>query len=88
MTITNAPPGSGARPCPRVPGVTHRFLTVRGVRMHMAEAGSGDPVLLLHGFPQHGYAWRHVIPLAGPALPAGLPGLAGIRLVGDTAARL
>jgi pimeloyl-ACP methyl ester carboxylesterase len=52
---------------PEVPGVTHRFVTVRGVRLHLAEAGSGspdvEPVLLLHGFPQHWYAWRHVIPL-------------------------
>lgn len=57
------PPGRGARPFPHVPGVRHRFVTVRGVRVHVAEAGGGDPVLLLHGFPQHWYAWRHVIPL-------------------------
>jgi len=43
--------------------VTHRFVMVRGVRLHVAETGGGDPVLLLHGFPQHWYAWRHVIPL-------------------------
>jgi pimeloyl-ACP methyl ester carboxylesterase len=43
--------------------VTHRFVTVRGVRLHVAEAGRGDPVLLLHSFPQHWYAWRHMIPL-------------------------
>jgi pimeloyl-ACP methyl ester carboxylesterase len=43
--------------------VTHRFITVRGVRLHVAEAGAGEPVLLLHSFPQHWYAWRHVIPL-------------------------
>jgi pimeloyl-ACP methyl ester carboxylesterase len=30
--------------------------------MHVAEAGQGDPVLLLHGFPQHWWAWRWVIP--------------------------
>ena len=63
MTITSAPPGCGARPFPRLPGVTHRFVLVRGVRVHVAEAGGGDPVVLLHGFPQHWYAWRHVIPL-------------------------
>jgi pimeloyl-ACP methyl ester carboxylesterase len=51
------------RPVPHVPGVTHRFVSVRGVRVHVAEAGRGDPVLLLHGFPQHWYAWRRVIPL-------------------------
>ena len=60
---TGSPSVSSARPFPHVPGVTHRFVTVRGVRLHVAEAGSGDPVVLLHGFPQHWYAWRHVIPL-------------------------
>ena len=58
-----SPPDGSARPLPHVPGVAHRFVTVRGVRLHVAEAGSGDPVLLLHGFPQHWYAWRRVIPL-------------------------
>jgi pimeloyl-ACP methyl ester carboxylesterase len=57
------PPGSGARPFPHVPGLTHRFINVRGVRLHVAEAGGGNPVVLLHSFPQHWYAWRHVIPL-------------------------
>jgi pimeloyl-ACP methyl ester carboxylesterase len=56
-------PGPGVRPFPQVPGVMHRFVNVRGVRLHVAEAGSGDPVVLLHSFPQHWYAWRHVVPL-------------------------
>ena len=59
----DSPPGSGARPFPYVPGVTHRFVDVRGARLHVAEAGDGDPVVLLHSFPQHWYAWRHVVPL-------------------------
>jgi pimeloyl-ACP methyl ester carboxylesterase len=59
----DALPGCGARPLPYVPGVTHRFVTVRGVRLHVAEAGGGDPVMLLHSFPQHWYAWRYVVPL-------------------------
>ena len=59
----DSPPGCSSRPFPDVPGVTHRFVTVRGVRLHVAEAGGGDPVLLLHSFPQHWYAWRRVIPL-------------------------
>jgi len=45
-----------------LPAITHRYLTANGVRLHVAEAGaSGPPVLLLHGYPQHWYAWRHVI---------------------------
>jgi pimeloyl-ACP methyl ester carboxylesterase len=30
--------------------------------MHVTEAGSGEPVLMLHGFPQHWWEWRDVIP--------------------------
>jgi pimeloyl-ACP methyl ester carboxylesterase len=56
----------GGRQMPDVPGVTHRFVRARGARFHVAQAGSGDPVVLLHGLPQHWYAWRKVIPeLAG-----------------------
>jgi pimeloyl-ACP methyl ester carboxylesterase len=48
---------------PTVPGARHRYLTIRGTRLHVVEAGSdaAPAVLLLHGFPQHWYAWRHVI---------------------------
>jgi pimeloyl-ACP methyl ester carboxylesterase len=50
-------------PLPGVPGVEHRFVELPdGLRMHVAEAGQGDPVLLLHGFPQHWWEWRGVIP--------------------------
>jgi pimeloyl-ACP methyl ester carboxylesterase len=48
---------------PDVAGVTHRRVEVDGVGFHVAEAGSGQPVLLLHGWPQHWLVWRSVIPL-------------------------
>lgn len=47
---------------PELDGVEHRFVELDGLRMHVAEAGSGDPVVLLHGFPQHWWEWRDVIP--------------------------
>jgi pimeloyl-ACP methyl ester carboxylesterase len=51
-------------PLPGEPeGVRHRWVSVRGVRLHVAEIGEGEPVVLLHGFPQHWYAWRALIPL-------------------------
>src|SRR5215212_8746827 len=52
-------------PLPELPGVEHRFETVDGIRMHYAEAGEGEPVVLLHGWPQHWWMWRDFIgPLA------------------------
>ncbi|MET4639205.1 alpha/beta hydrolase [Mycetocola sp. 2940] len=47
---------------PHLAGVKHYFLDLPGLRMHVAEAGSGEPLLLLHGFPQHWWAWRKMIP--------------------------
>jgi pimeloyl-ACP methyl ester carboxylesterase len=49
-------------PPPELDGVTHRYIDVNGTRLHVAEAGEGPPVLLLHGWPQHWWAWRKVIP--------------------------
>jgi pimeloyl-ACP methyl ester carboxylesterase len=49
------------RPLPELPGVEHRFLEVRGARLHVAEAGAGEPLVLLHGWPQHWWEWRHLI---------------------------
>ncbi len=51
---------------PALEGVTHRDVRVGGLRMHVAEAGAGPPALLVHGWPQHWYAWRKVIPLLAP----------------------
>ena len=44
--------------------INHRSVTARGVRFHLAEAGpaDGEPLVLLHGFPQHWYVWRHLLP--------------------------
>ncbi len=47
---------------PELAGVRDHFIDLPGLRMHVAEAGEGDPVLLLHGFPQHWWSWRGVIP--------------------------
>jgi pimeloyl-ACP methyl ester carboxylesterase len=48
---------------PHVDGVSHRWVRARGLDFHLAEAGSGDDVVLcLHGWPQHWYEWRHLLP--------------------------
>ncbi len=40
----------------------HRFVDAGGLRMHVAEAGAGEPLVMLHGWPQHWFMWRKVIP--------------------------
>jgi haloalkane dehalogenase len=37
-------------------------VTVNNLRIHYTEAGSGPPVLLIHGFPTSSHLWRNVIP--------------------------
>jgi pimeloyl-ACP methyl ester carboxylesterase len=39
--------------------VTHRIVEANGIRIHVAEQGSGPLVLLCHGFPESWYSWRH-----------------------------
>ena len=39
--------------------VRHRTLDAEGVTLHVAEQGSGPPVVLCHGFPGLWYSWRH-----------------------------
>ena len=66
---------------PHVDGVSHRFVDAAGLRVHVAEAGpaDGDPVVCLHGWPQHWYAWRHLIgPLAAAGKRVVCPDLRGL----------
>ena len=37
----------------------HHLLSVNGIRIHAVEEGSGPLVLLVHGFPESWYSWRH-----------------------------
>jgi pimeloyl-ACP methyl ester carboxylesterase len=41
--------------------IEHRFVESNGVKIHIAEAGTGPLVLLCHGFPESWYSWRHQI---------------------------
>jgi len=49
-------------PFPHVHGIEHRFVNVNGLNIHVAEAGKGRPVVMLHGWPQHWYLWHYPIP--------------------------
>jgi pimeloyl-ACP methyl ester carboxylesterase len=52
-------------PLPELPEVEHRYESANGIRMHYAEAGDGEPLVLVHGWPQHWWMWRdHIGPLA------------------------
>jgi pimeloyl-ACP methyl ester carboxylesterase len=46
-------------PAADVPEITHRYVQAGSLNMHVAEAGQGPLILLLHGFPESWYSWRH-----------------------------
>jgi len=43
--------------------IRHHTVQANGIRQHYLEAGSGPPVVLLHGFPETSFAWRAQIPV-------------------------
>lgn len=60
-------------------GISHRMVPTNGINLHVAEKGDGpDVVLLLHGFPELCYSWRHQISaLAAHGYRAVAPDLRG-----------
>jgi pimeloyl-ACP methyl ester carboxylesterase len=66
-------------------GFTTRSIAVNGVDLHVAEGGSGEPLLLLHGYPQSGECWQSVAPqLALGGRRVVIPDLRGMGLSGIT----
>jgi len=42
-----------------IPGTN---MTINGLNLNVVIEGEGEPVLLVHGFPDSNYLWRGVIP--------------------------
>jgi pimeloyl-ACP methyl ester carboxylesterase len=58
--------------------ITHRCVRANELDIHLAEAGHGPAVVLLHGFPELWYSWRHQLPaLAAAGYHAIAPDLRG-----------
>jgi pimeloyl-ACP methyl ester carboxylesterase len=54
-----------------------RYVDANGIRFHYVEAGRGPLVLLLHGFPEYWYSWRHQIPALATRFRVVAPDLRG-----------
>ncbi|GAA4606330.1 alpha/beta hydrolase [Actinoallomurus liliacearum] len=50
-----------------VTDLTHRLVPTTAGRIHLVEQGSGPLVLLVHGFPETSYSWRHQLPALAAA---------------------
>ena len=42
----------------KMPDIRHSFHQTRGFATHVAEAGDGPPLVLLHGWPEFWAAWE------------------------------
>src|SRR5579872_3751697 len=61
-------------------GFKSELLRVNGVELHVATAGSGPAVVLLHGYPQSGEVWRYIAPELAKAHTVIIPDLRGLGL--------
>ena len=58
--------------------IRHHFAEVPEALLHYVTAGQGDPVVLLHGWPQTWYEWRHIIPALAHRYRVIAPDLRGL----------
>jgi pimeloyl-ACP methyl ester carboxylesterase len=57
---------------------SHHMASVNGLQLHYVIGGQGDPIVLLHGWPQTWYEWRHVIPALAKNYTVIVPDLRGL----------
>src|SRR5258708_36708272 len=57
---------------------THHTIALEDVRLHYVTAGKGDPVVLLHGWPQTWYEWRRIIPALAERYTVIAPDMRGL----------
>ncbi|MFX0185109.1 MAG: alpha/beta fold hydrolase [Candidatus Hodarchaeota archaeon] len=55
----------------------HDYMTINNVKIHYVVKGSGDPLLLLHGFPDFWYSWKYQIPAFSDYFQVFAPDLRG-----------
>jgi pimeloyl-ACP methyl ester carboxylesterase len=68
--VTESGPDRPSTDPVEIPGPwQHRHVAANGARFHVAEAGPADGalVLLLHGFPEFWWTWRHLLPVLADA---------------------
>ncbi len=42
--------------------IEEKYIEINGVKLHIVIIGAGEPIVLLHGFPEFWYCWKDVIP--------------------------
>lgn len=57
---------------------SHHTAPVNGIQMHYVIGGHGNPVVLLHGWPETWYEWRHIMPALTKDYTVIVPDLRGL----------
>jgi pimeloyl-ACP methyl ester carboxylesterase len=57
---------------------SHHMATVNGIQLHYVMGGKGDPVVLIHGWPETWYAWHKVMPALAKNYTVIAPDLRGL----------
>ncbi|MGA7009286.1 MAG: alpha/beta fold hydrolase, partial [Nitrososphaeraceae archaeon] len=57
---------------------SHHTATVNGIQLHYVTGGHGDPVVLLHGWPETWYSWHRVMPALAKNYTVIAPDLRGL----------
>jgi pimeloyl-ACP methyl ester carboxylesterase len=57
---------------------SHHMASVNGIQMHYVIGGHGDPLILLHGWPQTWYEWHHIMPILAESYTVIAPDLRGL----------
>ena len=57
---------------------SHHMTPINGIQLHYVIGGHGDPVVLLHGWPETWYEWRHVMPALAKNYTVIAPDLRGL----------
>jgi cephalosporin-C deacetylase-like acetyl esterase len=57
---------------------SHHMASVNGIQLHYVIGGHGAPVVLIHGFPETWYEWRHVMPALAKNYTVIVPDLRGL----------
>jgi len=57
---------------------THHMVSVNGIQLHYVMGGHGDPIVLLHGWPETWYEWHKVMPALAKNYTVIAPDLRGL----------
>ena len=60
--------------------IEEKYISVNGLKLHTVIIGSGEPLILLHGFPDFWYGWKSIIPKLKDDFKLIIPDLRGFNL--------